>query len=156
MAASTIAVTDERKKNYSFTRTYFSEELHVLFLKSRRPDVEGKFSGQRIACQIGTTMEMWLRRNAGGCKLQTIDSNVQAVEALRAGHVDAVVVDGFQAKSFRSRDGHLDSEFLARSDSGYAIAFRKNSPLVELVDGALEKMDADGTLSHLKKKWGLQ
>lgn len=155
MAASTIAVTDERKENYSFTRTYFNEELQVLFPADRRPDVAGKFSGQRVACQIGTTMEMWLRRNAPACKIQTFDSNVQAVEALRAGHADAVVVDSFQAKSFCSRDGQLGREFLARSDSGYAIAFEKNSPLLGSVDGVLEKLQRDGTLDKLKRKWGL-
>lgn len=155
MAASTIAVTDERKKNYAFTRTYFCEELYVLHMKSKQPAIGKKFFGMRVACQMGTTMEMWLRQNAPDCKIQSVDSNVQAVEALLAGLVDAVIVDGSQAKSFCEVDGRLDSTFLAKSDSGYAIALKKNSPLVEAVDGALEKLEKNGTVDRLKKKWGL-
>ena len=155
MAASTLAVTEERKKNYSFTRTYFNEELHVLHLKSEAPTIGGKFFGKKIACQIGTTMEMWLKKNAPNCKIQTVDSNVQAVEALLSGHVDAVVVDSAQAKSFCSTNGRLASTFLSMSDGGYAIALKKNSPLLKSIDGAIGELEKDGTMAKLKKKWNL-
>ncbi|MDR2664437.1 MAG: ABC transporter substrate-binding protein, partial [Puniceicoccales bacterium] len=156
MAASTITMTEERTKNFTFSRTYFHEELRVLYPAQRPVDPKQKFRGLRVACQLGSTMELWLRQNAPDCSAVTMDTNVQAVEALKAGQVDAVVVDGCQAESFCSRNRQLRNVFLARSNSGYAIAFPKNSPLAAAVDEVLEKMEKDGRLSRLKEKWGLQ
>ncbi|MDR0340266.1 MAG: ABC transporter substrate-binding protein [Puniceicoccales bacterium] len=155
MAASTITVTEERKRNFAFSRTYFCEELQLLYLSSRPVDPAQKFRGRRVACQLGSTMELWLRQNAPDCTTVTVDSNVQAVEALKAGQVDAVVVDGSQAKSFCARNKQLRSIFLARSDRGYAIAFSKNSPLIDPVNEILEAMEKSGKLQQLKEKWGL-
>ncbi|MDR1436237.1 MAG: ABC transporter substrate-binding protein [Puniceicoccales bacterium] len=156
MALSTVAITDERQKRYSFSQPYFHEELFVLDLRSKPIDISGKFSGLRVACQLGSTMELWLRQNSPNCSILSMDSNVQAVEALRAGKVDAVVVDGAQAKSFCARDGKLACQFLARTDSGYAIALKKGAPLLKDADAALKKLQRDGTVDALKKKWGLQ
>jgi polar amino acid transport system substrate-binding protein len=155
MAASTITATEEREKNFSFSRAYFREELRVLYQSQRPVDPAQKFRGRRVACQLGSTMELWLRQNAPDCTTVPMDSNVQAVEALKAGQVDAVVVDGSQAESFCERNRQLQSVFLARSDRGYAIAFPKNSPLVAQVDRILTAMEKNGKLQRLKEKWGL-
>jgi polar amino acid transport system substrate-binding protein len=156
MVASTVTVTEERKKNYSFSIPYFREELHVLYAGSQPPNLKVASQGPRVACQLGSTMELWLRQNAPACTIIVLDSNVQAVEALKAGQVSAVVVDCCQARSFCERNRQLKSAFLASSNEGYAVAFKKNSPLVKDVDKVLQKLEADGTLSHLKKHWGLQ
>jgi polar amino acid transport system substrate-binding protein len=156
-AISTITATSERSRQFDFSLPYFREELFVLLLRGHSVPQENlkTLNGLRVACQMGTTMEIWLRHHGKFSQLFPMDNNNQAVEALKSGNVDAVVIDRFQALKFCSLNKNLRYSFLAKSDDFYAIAFRRSSPLHREVNAILAKMNADGRLAELRKKWGI-
>jgi polar amino acid transport system substrate-binding protein len=153
---STITATASRIDSYAFSDPYFYEELHIIF-RAVEP-IKGKedLRSLKVACQLGSTMEIWLRKHGQGAKIIPMDSNVQAIEALKAGLVDALVVDSFQAQEFCARNGTLDHIFLERSGDGYAVALRKDSPLLSTINDILGELDEDGTIAALREKWKLQ
>ncbi|MDR1890955.1 MAG: ABC transporter substrate-binding protein [Puniceicoccales bacterium] len=155
-AISTIAVTEKRSAQYDFSQQYFFEEMFLVFDRKHPVKDDGDLRGKKIACQLGTTMEFWLRENAKSSEITAMDNNNQAIEAVKAGLMDAVLMDGFQAQIFCEKNNQLGCSFLVKSGDGYGIAFRKNSPLCGQINQILHKFTADGTLEKLAKKWKIR
>jgi len=152
-AISTITATPERKKNFDFSEQYYVESLSVVFPKNAPIANESELSGKKIACQLGTTMEVWLKAHHADSEIITMDNNNQAIEALKAGHVDCVLMDNIQGIAFSHRNPNLSYAMVAKSDNGYAIAFKKGSALKDEINGALKSLESSGELEKLKKKW---
>jgi polar amino acid transport system substrate-binding protein len=98
-------------------------------------------------------MEMWLKKNVPTGNLLLMDTNNQVIEALKAGHVDVALVDGVQATAFCQQNGMLDYTIIAQSDTGYGVAFKKGSPLLDALDKALQSLRTKGALKKLEQKW---
>ncbi len=152
-AISTITITEERKKNFDFSDSYYEESMSVLYPKASPLKGKTSLKYKKIACQLGTTMEIWLKNNTSGTEIILMNNNNQAVEALKAGHVDGVLIDSVQAVSFASQNPGLAYSFMARSDNGYGVAVKKGSKLKEDINKALQALKEKGELKKLQKKW---
>lgn len=98
-------------------------------------------------------MEIWLRDNYPQVDLTTFDNNNQAIEALLAHHVDAVLLDGAQGQIYSKKHSELSSSLIAKADYGYALALKKGSPLTSKINKALQKLQASGAIQKLEKIW---
>lgn len=152
-AISTITISAERKKNFDFSESYYAESLSILYPDSKPITTLEHLKYKKIACQLGTTMELWLKSHALDTQVVLVNSNNEAVEALKAGHVEGVCIDSVQALAFSKKNKGLSYHFIAQSDQGYGIAVKKGSSLKSDIDKALEALQARGTIEALKKKW---
>lgn len=152
-AISTISITDQRKKNFDFSDSYYTESLSVVYPKQTPVSSRGQLNNRKIACQLGTTMEIWLKEHVPSAEVVAMDNNNQAIEALKAGHVDLVLIDSIQAMEFSAGNSMLGHAVIGHSDAGYGIAFPKGSPLRDPVNKALKDLETSGELELLKQKW---
>lgn len=152
---STITETEERKKNFDFSQAYYKETLSLLCLKSLPLLTKEDLKNKKIACQLGTTMEIWLKENFQPHDVDVIlmDTNNQCVEALKAGHVQGVLIDNTQGKAFAKANPTLINNSFAKSSQGYGAVLKKNSPLRKEINKALDILRENGTLEKLEKKW---
>ncbi len=150
---STITITAERKKNFDFSVPYYKEGLVMVFPKGKPITDKSQISNKKIACQLGTTMEMWLRKHAPNAQIITTDNNLQAIEALKAGLVEGVVIDAVQGSVFTKKNKQLLYAFIAKADDGYGIAFKKGSSLREAINEAIESLKERGVIEQLKAKY---
>ncbi|MBI2602675.1 MAG: amino acid ABC transporter substrate-binding protein [Deltaproteobacteria bacterium] len=158
VAISTIAITEERLKNFDFSDSYYTESLAIVFpavqpIKQASHLAIEKNHKKKIACQLGTTMEIWLRKNAPDVDILSLDNNNLAIEALKAGHVDGVFMDSVQASVFSQKNMGLSYAVIASSDNGYGMALKKGSPLKSKINAALKTLEKSGELEQLQKKW---
>jgi polar amino acid transport system substrate-binding protein len=81
-------------------------------------------------------------------------NGAMAIEALKAGKVDAVVIDNEPAKQFVAVNEGLkilDTEYIVEN---YAIGISKDNPaLCEAVNNALNELIADGTVQQIVDKY---
>ncbi|KTD22111.1 amino acid ABC transporter substrate-binding protein [Legionella lansingensis] len=154
-AISTITITEERKKNFDFSEPYYFEKMAAVSRKDNPVAIPQQLEGKKTACQLGSTMEIWLKKNFPSENTIAMDNNNQAIEALKAGHVDAVLMDGAQAVIFSQKNPGLSYAFIAHSDDGYGIAFKKHSLLTGQINRALNTLKANGEIEKLKNKWFL-
>ena len=152
---SAITMSPERIKNFDFSKTYYTDSMSIVFPKSLPIENESELRGKKIACQIGSTMEMWLKRHVPDVQITAMDNNNQVIEALKAGHVDGVFVDSAQSVAFSKKNPDLFYKQIAKADNGYGVAFKKGSSLKELINKALEALESKGEIKKLEKKWGL-
>ena len=77
-----------------------------------------------------------------------------AIEALKGGKVDAVVIDNEPAKAFVAANEGLkilDTEYIVEN---YAIGISKDNPgLRDAVDKALQELIADGSVQKIVDKY---
>lgn len=154
-AISTFASNPERRKNFDLSRCYYSESIASVYMKDEPHRNADEMVGIKVASQLGSTMEMWAKANVTRAQLITMDTNGQIIEALKAGHVDCVLVDSVQAQYFCNVNAELAYNIVAKSDEGYAIIFKKHSPLREKVNTILKKLEQNSELKKLMKKWQL-
>ncbi|CAM3054135.1 amino acid ABC transporter substrate-binding protein [Legionella steigerwaltii] len=152
-AISTITITEQRKLNFDFTKPYYYESMAAVFPeKNPIKDVQ-QLAGKKIAVQLGSTMEIWLKQKVPNANLLVMDNNNQTIAALKAGHVDLVLMDGVQGVVFSQKNPGLSFAVIAKSDDGYGLALKKNSELTQKINQALYELEQNGELALLKKKW---
>lgn len=106
-----------------------------------------------IGVQLGTTGDIFAG-DIEGATIERYNRGADAVQALKQGKIDAVIIDSEPAKVFVEKNEGLqilEEEFAVEE---YAIAIKKgNTELTEAVNGALAELEKDGTLDSIKKNW---
>jgi polar amino acid transport system substrate-binding protein len=84
------------------------------------------------------------------------DTNDAAIEALKAGQIDGIVVD-LPTADFITNVQVEGSTAVGKFDQGdpeyFSLVLAKGSPLTGCVNGAIKALTDDGTLASLAKQW---
>ncbi|MDR2723863.1 MAG: ABC transporter substrate-binding protein [Holosporaceae bacterium] len=152
-AISALAATEEREKNCCFSVKYYSENFAIIYRKEQPITTPEQMANAKIACQLGSTMEIWMKKNVPSASLVLVDNNNLAVESLKAGIVGGVFIDEIQASVFCKKNPNLAYVHIAASGEWYAIAMKKESKWKEKIDKALKELISSGEVEKLKKKW---
>lgn len=153
VAISTITITTDRQKNFDFSEPYYFEAMALIYKNHSELKNPAALGGKKIAVQLGSVMELWLRQKYPTNELVAFDNNNQAIEALIADHVDAVLVDGVQGAVFSKKHPHLSYAIIGKADAGYGLALKKGSPLTVQINQALQQLQASGALKQLELQW---
>lgn len=149
-----ISITEDRKKDIDFTVSY-ATGVQVIIVKAdsaiASPD---DLAGKKIGVQLMTTGDIYASDDYGEENVKKYNSGAEAVEALKGGVVDAVIIDNEPAKSFiKVNEGLkiLETEYAVED---YAITVSKeNKDLLAKVNKALEEMTTDGTIDGIIAKY---
>ena len=160
MAMAGLTVTEERKQNVDFTDSYATGVQVVIVPEdSDIATVDDLANDKMIGCQDGTTGYIYCSDTVenggyGEDHVTSYTNGAMAIEALKAGKVDAVVIDNEPAKQFVAVNEGLkilDTEYIVEN---YAIGISKDNPaLCEAVNNALNELIADGTVQKIVDKY---
>ena len=106
MAMAGLTVTEERKQNVDFTDSYATGVQVVIVPEdSDIASVDDLANDKMIGCQDGTTGYIYCSDTVenggyGEDHVTSYTNGAMAIEALKAGKVDAVVIDNEPAKQF--------------------------------------------------------
>jgi polar amino acid transport system substrate-binding protein len=150
-----LSITQERMARVDFSVPYTSAQVSVLYrLKDNfkgKEDLMGKVLGAQLGTIWGQVAQ--ILSNDYKNKIQTLANNLMLVQELKAGVVDAVILEEAQTKQFIANNPELASFLLPEVSSEFAIAFPKNSELKDKVDKAIETLKIHGTIESIEKKW---
>jgi polar amino acid transport system substrate-binding protein len=152
-AISTITITEDRKKNFDFTSPYYFEGMAAVFRQETAISEISQLTGKKLAAQLGSTMEIWLKKHTANESILSTDNNNQAIEALKVGHVDVVLMDGAQGAVFSQKNPGLSYAIVAKADDGYGIAFKKHSELTSKINQVLNVLKERGEIAKLQRTW---
>lgn len=153
MAISTITVTQERAQQFTFSKPYFYEQMAAVYQKPKLILAPQDLCGKKVAAQLGTTMAIWLKAEVNCAQIYLTDSNPLAIEALKTGKIDVVIMDGTQALIFASKNKELASSPIFKAKDGYAVAFPKGSKLRAKVNAIIKSLQDSGEIKQLEHKW---
>ena len=162
MGMAGMTVTDERLESVNFSTSYatgiqvviVAEDSAITSLDDLKGDGSMKFGVQQ-----DTTGDIYASSSVegGGYGEENVvryKTGADAVQALKTGKVDAVIIDNEPAKSFVAANTGLkilDAEWAVED---YAIAIAKeNTALLTAVNNALAELTADGTIKAIIEKY---
>ena len=107
--------------------------------------------GKTIGVQLGTTGDIYASDyEAEGSTIERYNKGADAVQALKQGKIDCVIIDEQPAKAFCEKNSDLtilEEEFALEE---YAICISKdNTELKEKINAALSELKAEGTLDAI-------
>ncbi len=160
MGMAGMTVTDERLEEVNFSESY-ATGVQVVIVKndSAIATVDDLFGDKNytIGVQTGTTGDLystWDIEDEGLGTVSRFNKGADAVEALKIGKVDCVIIDNEPAKAFVAESEDLKILDTAYAEEQYAIAVSKeNTELLDNINKALAELTADGTLQKIVDKY---
>ncbi len=154
IAMAGLTVTEERKQNVDFTDTYAKGVQSIIVPEGSDIKSVDDLAGKQIGTQEGTTGFIYCSDDYGDDFVVAYTNGAMAVEALKAGKVDCVVIDNNPAKAFVANNEGLTILDTAYVEEDYAIAVSKDNPaLLEAVNAALVELIEDGTVQSILDKY---
>ena len=158
MVMAGVTVNEDRLLVMDFSDSY-ATGIQVVIVKEGSDVTMDNLGEKMIGTQRGTTGYFYASdtpENGGYGEDHVIayDNGATAVQALKNGQVDCVIIDNAPAQEYvKANPGLaiLEGEWVTED---YAIGMAKgNTALVEAVNGALAELTADGTIQAILDKY---
>jgi polar amino acid transport system substrate-binding protein len=156
MAVAASTITPEREQTVDFSDPYYQANQSLIVEEGsdiRRTDDLG---GATVGAQDGTTGEAYANDETDAAQVRGFPEGPDAINALRAGQVDAVIIDQPVAVDAVESLGGGDIEIAQEivTSELYGIPFAPdNDALREAVNDALAQLKEDGTITRLYQQY---
>ncbi|HEX6601394.1 MAG TPA: transporter substrate-binding domain-containing protein, partial [Solirubrobacterales bacterium] len=152
--ASATTITDEREETVDFTNPYYFSEQAILVKEGgdKIEDAEG-LSGLTVGVQQGTTGEEFTEEQADAGEMRSYPQGPDAVNALKSGVLDAVVIDIPVAENAVEAGGvEVSAAIPTEEEYGFVVP-QGEEELLDEMNKALEELKDDGTFTQIYEKW---
>ncbi len=154
-------ITDERKQAVDFSSPYYSASQSIVAIKGGPAEGVTDIAGLKdlqLGAMTGSTSAATVEQAiAPNVTPQYYSSNEDAVAALGANQIDAIVLDtptAYVAANFYIDDAFLVGELPAAGvPDQWGLLLAKDSPLTDRVTAAVDALREDGTLTQLEAEW---
>ena len=152
VAASTI--TPERERTVDFSDPYYLADQSLLVAEGSDIGSQEDLGGKIVGAQDGTTGETYANDKTDATEVRGYPGGTDAINALRAGQIDAVIVDAPVAEDAVQKQSGLEiaERIVTRELYGFSFA-PENDALREKVNEALTTLKENGTITELYKKY---
>jgi len=154
-------ITDERKQAVDFSTPYYAASQAVVALKGGAAEGVDSIEGLKdlvLGAMAGSTSAQTIEATVEpNTAPQLYGSNEDAVAALTANQIDALVLDlptAYLATAVYIEDSFIVGELPAGGvPDEWGVLLAKDSPLTARVSAALDELRADGTLAAITEEW---
>lgn len=154
---SSMTANDERRKSIDFSEPYVKNGLAVLVGKNsavQKAD-DLKAAGRRVVVRLGTTGEMWARKELPQAKLVSLDTDPACVLEVINGTCDAWIYDQISIMNHHARQPDATHALLSPlREEVWAVGLNHGQDeLRAKINATLAKFRADGGFARLADKY---
>jgi polar amino acid transport system substrate-binding protein len=161
VAINQFSISDGRRKAVDFSAGYYDVAQGVVAKRDSKiahATTVAELAGAKLAAQVGTTSYTAIvAQIKPTLKPSVFDTTDLAVQALKNGQVDGIVVDlptGFYMISAQLDGGTIVGQLPTfGAAEQFGLILEKGSPLTAAVSQAVETLRRDGTLARLQQEW---
>lgn len=157
--ASSVSITEERKRAMDFSDPYFEVKQGVVTKKGSGIKSKADLKGKKIGAQIGTTGYFQAKKTAGATP-KSYDEVGLAIEDLRLGRLDAVYCDDAVAADFALTNPNyakaLELAFMIVPEKPEYLGFaakKGNKEVITLLNKGLKAVKDSGEYDKIFEKW---
>lgn len=145
--AAGISYTDERAKQVDFSINYSTSNQVVVVKNGSNIRDVNNIDGKKIAVQLGSVADTYVTSNYKNSEIVREKKYLAAIQDLKDGKADAVVMDELPAKEMvkNNNDIMILSGNLA-SDSYGMVVKKGNTKLLNTIDKVLNRLKDDGKI----------
>lgn len=154
MVASATTITPERERVVDFSNPYYFAEQALLVEQGSDIRSEEDLAGATVGAQDGTTGETYANDETDAETVRGYPEGPDAINALRAGQIDAVIIDLPFAEDAVQQQGGIEiaEEVVTREE--YGLVFQQDADeLRESVNATLQEIRDDGTFVRIYEEW---
>lgn len=149
-----MTVTEERLQNVDFSTSYAQGIQSVIVPEGSDIKSVDDLAGHKIGVQESTTGHIYCEDDFGADNVVAFSTGNAAVEALKKGKVDCVVIDNNPAKAYVAANEGLTILETSYAEEDYAIATSKdNAELTKAIDDALVELIEDSSVQAVLDKY---
>ena len=155
-----VSYSADRAKAADFSKSYYFVNQSLVALKGK-PIASAKsiaaLKNYKLGAQIGTTSAAYIQNVIKPSSTRTYDSNDQAVQALKSGLIDGIVVDmptAFYVTGVQIPNAKVVGRLkTVGAPERFGVVLPKGSKLTSCVNKALNRLWLNGTIKQLQKTW---
>jgi polar amino acid transport system substrate-binding protein len=152
--ASATTITPEREKSVDFTNPYYLSEQAIVVKEGSEIDSVEKLSGATVGVQQGTTGQEFVEKEAEAGEVRPYPEGPDAINALKAGTVDATVIDIPVAQEAVESGSGIEISAAIPTEETYGFAVKQgNEELLDELNEGLKEVEEDGTYAKIYRKW---
>jgi ABC-type amino acid transport substrate-binding protein len=152
LAATTI--TPERQQKVDFSDPYYAADQALVVTPGSDIKTPEDLADKTVGAQDGTTGEDYANDETDAADVRGFPEGPDAIQALKAGQVDATIIDEPVAVDALEKEGGIEIATRIPTGELYGIPFAQDSDaLREKANEALQEMKDDGTLAKLYQQY---
>jgi polar amino acid transport system substrate-binding protein len=155
-----FSITKARQKAVDFSAPYYDVAEAVVAMKGTKAATVtslAALTSLKLGAQSGSTNQQTISQVIKPSKSAFFGSNALAVQALKNGQIDALVVDlptAFYITAAQVKGSVIVGQLPVGSDpEQFGALLAKDSPLTSCVSKAVLALKDDGTLAGIEDKW---
>ena len=145
--AAGISYSDDRAKNVDFSINYSVSKQVVIVSNNSNINNVNNISNKKIAVQLGSIADTYVTENFKNASIVRQKKYLAAIEDLKAGKVDCVVMDELPAKEIVSTNSGIKILDGSLTNDSYGMVVKKgNKELLDAINTVLEKLKNEGKI----------
>ena len=147
--AAGISYSDDRAKNVDFSINYaVSKQVVIVNNNSSITNVNG-VSNKKIAVQLGSIADTFVTEKYKSANVVRQKKYLAAIEDLKTGKVDCVVMDELPAKEIVSKNEGIKILDGSLTNDSYGMVVKKgNKELLDAINIVLQKLKDEGKIDE--------
>lgn len=151
LVAAGLSYDEERAQKVDYSDIYFKSMQVILTTKDSGIKSEEDLAGKKVGVQLNTTGDYYVSDNIE-CEVKQFNKYMQAVEELKNGSIDAIVVDNVPADVFASQNEQLEV-VCNLFEEEYGLAINKDQKeFLTVINGIINKLIDDGKIDEFQAK----
>lgn len=147
--AAGISYSDDRAKNVDFSINYSVSKQVVIVKNDSNIKNINEISNKKIAVQLGSIADTYVTENYKDANIGRQKKYLAAIEDLKTGKVDCVVMDELPASEIvASNDGIKILSGALTNDSYGMIVKKGNKELLDAINKVLENLKSEGKIDE--------
>jgi polar amino acid transport system substrate-binding protein len=156
-----VSYSPERAKVVDFSKAYYYVNQAVVGRKGTpiaKAKTKSALKDYKFGAQLGTTSYQYIVNSIKPSSSPLVfKNNDLAVQALKSGQIDGLVVDlptAFYVTAAQVDDGVIVGQFASTgTKERFGLVLQKGSALTSCVNKALDRLWANGTIKSLQQAW---
>jgi polar amino acid transport system substrate-binding protein len=154
MVVAATTITPEREQKVDFSDPYYAADQALVVTPGSDIATVEDLAGQTVGAQDGTTGEAYANDETDASDVRGFPEGPDAIQALKAGQVDATIIDQPVAQDALDKEGGIEIPTVIPTGELYGLPFATDSDaLRERVNEALKELKDDGTFDELYQKY---
>ena len=147
--AAGISYSENRAKNVDFSINYSVSKQVVIVSNNSNINNVNNISNKKIAVQLGSIADTFVTENFKNASIVRQKKYLAAIEDLKAGKVDCVVMDELPAKEIVASNSGIKILDGSLTNDSYGMVVKKgNKELLDAINTVLEKLKNEGKIDE--------